>query len=142
MVKEPRQKKTRAQYETSAVLREDADNPPGCRNAQFLPKIGVSPSVGILAFEDTELGDDGKLYMADSTNLTIASVRGPEEQDFSVELPVELFGVSAVDLSPGQPIVVTSVRTDVPLEGQIVMTQKNDGTRFTIDVVICAVGIA
>ena len=80
--------------------------------------------------------------MADFNNLTIAAIRGPEEQDFSVELPVELFGVSSVDLSPGQPIVVTSVQTDVALEGQIVMTQKNDGTRFTIDVVICAVGIA
>jgi hypothetical protein len=80
--------------------------------------------------------------MADSTNLTIASVRGPEEQDFSVELPVELFGVSSVELSPGQPIVVSSVQTDVALVGQIVITQKNDGTRFTIDVIICAVGIA
>ena len=142
MVKEPRQKKPRAQYETSVVLREDADNPPGCRNLQFLPKIGVYPPDGILAFEDTELGDDGKLYMADFNNLTIAAIQGPEEQDFFVELPVELFGVSSVDLSPGQPIVVSSVQTDSALEGQIVMTQKNDGTRFTIDVVICAVGIA
>ena len=142
MVKEPRQKKTRAQYETSVVLQEDAGNPPGCRNAQFVPKIGVYPPDGILVLEDTELGDDGKLYMADFNNLTIAAIRGPEEQDFFVELPVQLFGVSSVDLSPGRPIVVSSVRTDSPLRGQIVMTQKNDGTRFTIDVVICAVGIA
>ena len=142
MIKQSPQKKTRAQYETSVVLREDAGNPPGCRNLQFLPQIGVYPPDGILAIDGTELGDDGKLYMASFNNLTIAAIHGPEEQDFSVELPVELFGVSSVDLSPGQPVVVTSVQTDVALEGQIVMTQKNDGTRFTIDVVICAVGIA
>jgi hypothetical protein len=142
MVKQSRKKKTRAQHETSVVLREDADNPPGCRNLQFLPEIGVHPSDGILPIEGTELGDDGKLYMASFNNLTIAAIQGPGEQDFTVELPVELFGVSSVDVSPGQPIVVSSVQTDVALEGQIVMTQNNDGTRFTIDVVICAVGIA
>ncbi|WP_046866634.1 hypothetical protein [Microvirga massiliensis] len=142
MVKYSRQKKTRAQHETSVVLREDADNPPGCRNLQFLPQIGVYPPDGILAVDGTSLGDDGKLYMASFTNLTIAAIHGPEEQDFSLELPVELFGVSAIDLFPGQPLVVSSVQTDVALEGQIVMTQKNDGTRFTIDVVICPVGIA
>jgi len=80
--------------------------------------------------------------MADFTNLTIAAIRGPDEQDFSVELPLELFGVSSVEISPGQPAIVSSAQTDVPLRGQIVMTQKNDGTQFTIDVVICAVGIS
>jgi hypothetical protein len=138
---EPGQKKARTQYDASGLLREDAGNPPGCRNLQWLPKIGVYPTDGILAVADTELGDDGKLYMASFNNLTIAAIQGPEEQDFSVELPVELFGTGSVDLSPGQPIVVTSVQTDVSIEGQIVMTQKNDGTRFTIGVVICAVGI-
>jgi hypothetical protein len=136
-----RKKVARTGRETSIVLREDAANPPGCSNLQFLPKIGVYPPDGILAVGDTDLGDDGKLYMASFNNLTIAAILGPEEQDFSVELPVDLFGRASVDLSPGQPIVVTSVQTDVSLEGQIVMTQKNNGTRFTIDVVICAVGI-
>ena len=42
MVKEPRQKKPRAQYETSVVLREDADNPPVISN--FYPKFQIIPA--------------------------------------------------------------------------------------------------
>lgn len=117
------------------------NDPPGCDNVQFLPKIGAHPSDGIEPFEDTGFGDDGRLYMASFTNLTIAAIRGPDEQEYSVQLPVELFGVGSIDVAPGQPIVVTSVQTSVALAGQIVMTQKNDGTRFTLGVVICPVGV-
>jgi hypothetical protein len=132
---------TRAQDGASGLRLEDAGNPPGCDNLQFLPKVGVHPSAGIQPVEGTEFGDDGSLYMASFNNLTIAAVLGPDEQEFSVQLPVELFGVGSIDLASGQPIVVTSVQTSVALAGQIVMTQKNDGTRFTLGVVICPVGV-
>lgn len=140
MVKKSPQK-TPAQDRTSGLRQEDLGNPPGCDNLQWLPKMGVYPSIGIQAVENTDLGNDGRLYMASFTNLTIAAILGPDEQDFSVQLPVQLFGVSSVDLSPGQPIVVTSIQTSVALAGQIVMTQKNDGTRYTLGVVICPVGL-
>jgi hypothetical protein len=133
-------KRTPAQG-ASGLRREDAGNPPGCDNLQFLPKVGVNPSIGIQPVVGTGFGDDGRLYMASFNNLTLAAIRGPDEQEYSVQLPVELFGVSSIDLVPGQPIVVTSVQTSAALAGQIVMTQKNDGTRFTLGVVICPVGV-
>lgn len=120
---------------------EDAGNPHGCENLQFLPNVGVHPSNGIEPVEGTEFGDDSRLYMASFNNLTIAAIRGPDEQEYSVQLPVELFGVNSIDLVPGKPVVITSVLTSVALTGQIVMTQKNDGTRFTLGVVICPVGV-
>ena len=113
----------------------------GCDNLQWLPQIGVYPSSGILPIEGTQLGDDGQLYMPSFNNLTISAVLGPDQQDFSVQLPAQLFSVSSVDLSPDHPIVVTSVQTDVELAGQIVMTQKSDGTSYTLGVVICPVGV-
>lgn len=117
-------------------------DPPGCSNLQFLPQIGVYPSTGIQPFTGTAFGDDGILYMASFNELTIAAVSGPDEQDFSVQLPAQLFNISSADLSPGNPIVVVSVQTSVALNGQIVMTQNNDGTRYTLGVVVCPVGIS
>jgi hypothetical protein len=72
----------------------------------------------------------------------MAAVSGPEEQDFSVQLPAQLFNISSADLFPGNPIVVVSVQTSVAPNGQIVMTQNNDGKRYTLGVVICPVGIS
>jgi hypothetical protein len=132
-------KQTHAQDGASGLRLEDAVNPPGCDNLQFLPKVGVLPSMGIRPVEGTGFGDDGRLYMASFNNLTIAAIRGSDEQEYSVQLSVELFGVSSIDLAPGR---VTSVQTSVALAGQIAMTQKNDGTRFTLGVVICPVGVA
>jgi hypothetical protein len=94
--------------------------------------------MGIRAIEGMGFGDDGRLYMASFNNLTIAAIRGSDEQEYSVQLSVELFGVSSIDLAPGR---VTSVQTSVALAGQRVMTQKNDGARFMLGVVICPVGV-
>jgi hypothetical protein len=122
-------------------MTELANTPVGCNDLQFLPFIGVHISNGILPGVGTSFGNDGVLYMASVNNLTIAAVSGPDEQDYSIQLPAGLFGVSSADLSPGNPIVVTSVQTSIALSGQIVMTQKNGGARFTLGVVICPVGI-
>src|SRR5215471_6906823 len=60
MVKHSRQKKPVRNTKLRLFYEKDADNPPGCRNLQFLPQIGVY-LCGILAVLGTSLGDDGKL---------------------------------------------------------------------------------
>jgi len=142
MVKQSPPQKTRAPAEKSGTWQEVPSNAPGCADLQFLPTIGVYPGTGILPLGSTKFGSDGVLYMASFNNLLMSAVRGPDEQDFSVQLPIQLFGVSSVELSPGNPRKVTSVQTDIALSGQIVMTQTNDGTLYTLSVVICPVGIA
>jgi hypothetical protein len=133
------EKDTYAGNATSGITQQETVSPLGCNNLQWLPVIGVYPG-GIGPVGETNLGSDCKLYMPSSNNLTISAIRGPDEQEYSIDLPVALFGVSSFDLSPGQPIVVTSAQTSVALTGRIVATQKNDGTSYTLDVVICPVG--
>ena len=130
---------SRAQDETSALGKMQRGRPAaamsnGYRKSEFI----LQPESRLLKARIS--GVMACSTCPPSNKLTIATLSGPDEQDFSFQLPVQLFNVTSGDLSPGDRIVVTSVQTSLARR-QIVITQKNDGTRYTLGVVICPVGL-